>query len=344
MLALLLALALGGLTAAGIARPVVSLAEAADRLAEGDFDAPLPRSRSSEARRVTRAFERMRGALAARMGELARSNTELARREERLQALQSEMIQRDRLAAAGRLVAELAHEIRNPVANVRNCLEVIRRGLGDAPQVARFADLAIDELLRLHELAEQMLDLNRPMDPGATRCDPTDVVERVAALLEAGDGAGRWPTDTSGSASREVAVAPDVLKQVLLSLAQNAREAMPRGGRLEIRMSDAPGGVRIEVLDEGSGLTPEVLPRVFDPFFTTKGDVHGVGLGLFIAEGLLRRIGGQLTALNRPAGQGACFRIDLPAPSPSPVGPVAGGRDASADNLRGCAAQDGAET
>ena len=83
-------------------------------------------------------------------------------------------MQRDRLGAAGRLVAQLAHEIRNPIASLRNCLELIRRRVDDDPEAREFADLAIDELLRMHELAEQMLDLNRPRDPGAQRCSASD--------------------------------------------------------------------------------------------------------------------------------------------------------------------------
>ena len=313
-LALLLALALGSLVAARIARPVSSLAEAADRFAEGDFDAPLPGSGPEEVERVTRAFERMRRTLAKSLAELRSRNAELAERETRLQALQSELIQRDRLTAAGRLVTELAHEIRNPVTNVRNCLEVIRRRSEDRGDLTHFADLAIDELLRMHELAEQMLDLNRPMDPAASRCDPDEVVDRVRALLGTGDGGRRWPTSVAGATERDAGMAPDVLKQVLLSLAQNAREAMPEGGRLEIVIEDTTDGVRVEVRDDGPGIPEDVLPRVFDPFFTTKGDVHSVGLGLFIAEGLVRRSGGQIVASNREDRRGACFRIELPGP------------------------------
>ncbi len=306
-------LLLGGLVAAGVARPVGSLARAADRLAEGDFDAPLPRSRLLEVARVTRAFQRMRSALASRLEELSRANAELAQREARLRALQAEMIQRDRLAAAGRLVAELAHEIRNPVANVRNCLEVVRRRAAGDPELVQFADLAIDELLRMHELAEQMLDLNRPLDPGAARCDPGDVVARVAELLRAGAQGERWPTTVEGGAHRTVAMAPDVLKQVLLSLVENARESMPGGGRVTIRLTEEPGTVTVEVLDEGAGIAEGVLPRVFDPFFTTKDGVRGTGLGLFIAEGLVRRAGGRLLAGNREDGPGARFTMELPS-------------------------------
>ena len=115
---------------------------------------------------MSTTFDSMRRALAARLEELGHANVELVDRNARLTALQSDLMQRDRLDAAGRLVAQLAHEIRNPIASLRNCLELIRRRVEHDPEALEFTDLAIDELLRMHELAEQMLDLNRPRDTG----------------------------------------------------------------------------------------------------------------------------------------------------------------------------------
>lgn len=300
------------LIASMLARPVVSLARAADRLAAGDFHAPLDASRIREVDRMARAFNEMRDALHARLEELAAANRKLEERQARLRALQAELIHRDRLAADARLLSELAHEIRNPVANVRNCLEVIHRRVGADPKARQFVDLAIDELLRMHELAEQMLDLNRPLDPDATRCDVGAVVAQVASLLSIRNEADRWPIDVTAGAGVEAAMGPDTLKQVLVNVLRNAREAMPEGGRTHVEVRSDERGVSIEVADEGPGIPEDVLPRIFDPFFTTKGSARGIGLGLFVAEGLARRYGGRLRAHNRPDG-GACFTIELPS-------------------------------
>jgi signal transduction histidine kinase len=310
VLAVSLALLLGAVVATGVARPVRGLALAADRLADGDFHAPLERSRVEEVDRMAHAFGRMRATLEARLAELSRANEELAERQDRLRALQAELIRRDRLAASGRLVTELAHEIRNPVANIRNCLEVVRRRLQGDPEGRRFADLAIDELLRMHELAEQMLDMNRPLDPGAARADPTDVLRRVAELFRTGSEA--WSLELDTPSVPDVAMAPDTLKQVLLSLIQNAREAMPDGGTVWLSLARVGERVVIEVADDGPGIEEDLLDRIFDPFFTTKGEVSGVGLGLFIAQGLVTRSGGRLTAHHRDGGTAAVFRIELP--------------------------------
>ncbi len=318
--ALLFALLLGGLFAARLARPVRALAGAADRFAAGDLDAPLVRSGIREVSQVADAFDVMRTRLASRVSELEDANTALADRQERLAELQSELLQRDRLSAAGRLLTQLAHEIRNPVASVRNCLELLRRRVKDDPEAEEVADLAIDELLRMHELAEQMMDLNRPRDAGARDCDPVEVASQVAALARAGAG----PEDqveivVSSDRVAPVAIAPDALKQVLINLMQNGREAMSGVGRLDIDISEHEESVRITVSDTGPGIEASALGRIFDPFFTTKHSLHGVGLGLFTAEGLVRGAGGRLSARNREDRSGARFEIELLQAEPAAV-------------------------
>jgi len=312
LIAAAFALALGALFAMRLTRPVRSLARAADRLAAGDFHAPVERSRITEVRRLADAFDAMRHALAARLEELKAANRELEDRQARLSALQSELIQRDRLAAAGHLVAQLAHEIRNPVANVRNCLELIRRRLDDDGEAREFADLAIDELLRMHEMAEQMLDLHRPRDPDSKAAHVRPVLEEVAALVRVGSPE-TLHVEVAVTGDPVAAIAPDSLKQVLLNLLRNAREAMHERGSIVVRAGMDNGSVLVVAEDSGPGIPANVMPHVFDPFFTTKGGVHGVGLGLFVAEGVIRSAGGRITAANRVGGTGAVFTITLPA-------------------------------
>jgi signal transduction histidine kinase len=313
LLTLGLALGVGTLVAAGLSRPVRALAGAADRVAEGDFEAPVPHSRLDEVERLGDAFRSMRESLRRRIGELADANRALEDRQRRLADLQAELVRQDRLASSARLVAELAHEIRNPVANVRNCLEVVRRGLPAGSEGARFADMAIDEVLRMHELAEHLLDLNRPGDASQGRCDPVKVAEQVSALAGAGDSAMDI-TVTGCIGDAHVAMPPDALKQILFNLVQNAREAAgEEGGAVEIRLASVGDTVRLDVVDDGPGLDPDALPHLFDPFFTTKDAVHGVGLGLYIAEGLARRYGGRMDAANRTDATGAVFSLEVPA-------------------------------
>ena len=327
--ALTFALLVGGLFASRLARPIAAIGAAADRLAAGDFDTPVPTSGIRELKQVRDAFDVMRVALAERLGELREKNQELADGQARLGALQAEMIQRDRLAAAGRLLTQLAHEVRNPVANVRNCLEILRRRVQTDQEALEFADMAIDELLRMHELAEQMLDLHRPRDPTETDCDAGNIAREVASLMRIGLRDQDIQVSVSADEPADVALPPDTLKQILLNLTQNACDAIQAEGQVHMEVSREPRAVVLEVSDTGHGIQPDVLPRIFDPFFTTKASVDGVGLGLFTAQGLLRGAGGRMTARNREDETGAVFRIELP------VVPVeqSGAQATSADRL-----------
>jgi signal transduction histidine kinase len=316
---LALALLIGGLFARRLAAPVSQLADAAEDFGAGRPEQPLRSSAMTEVRRLANAFGGMRETLARRLQELEdanealeAANRQLEDRQERLASLQAELVQRERLASSGRLLAQLAHEIRNPVASVRNCLEVVRRRGRLEGEAAEFADMAVDELLRMHELAERMLDLHRPRDRGDGTCDATLVAHETVQLVRAGAAHPRNVSFVSTGDTR-AAIPPDDLKQVLLNLVLNALEAAPKDSPVEIVASRIEDRVVLEVLDRGPGLDPDVENRIFDPFFTTKNDVHGVGLGLYTAEGLVRSAGGSLCAWNRDPGPGARFVVDVPA-------------------------------
>lgn len=315
--ALAVALLLGFILAGWLARPVRDLASAADRLSRGDFDAPLPDTSVREVARVRDAFADMRRALAQRLDELRSANRMLEERQARLSALQSELIKRERVTTSARMAAELAHEVRNPIANIRNCLELLHRRLGADDEGREFAAMAIDELLRMHELAERMLQLNRPHVPEVGACDAVAVAREVVALTELGKPVpARVILDTHDSIA--VGVPADVLKQVLLNLVQNAREAKPNGLILEIRMRASAHEVQITVSDNGPGIPPKLRERVFDPFFTTRAHAGGVGLGLFLVEGMVRSHGGMVALRAGTDSGGACFELRLPAPALSP--------------------------
>ncbi len=304
--ALALAVLLGAVLADAVSRPVRNLARAADNLAQGDFEVPLGSSRLTEVTRLAGAFAAMRRALQARVRELEE-------RQVRLAALQADLIQRDRLATAGRLVVQLAHEIRNPVANIRNCLELILRHRALDTPTRAYAVMASGELSRLHTMAEHLLDLHRPRWEGGLGCNAVGVACDVADLLRLGPAEGTPSVTVAGSPNAGTAISADALKQVLENVCQNAREAMPNGGAIHIQIRRDAGVVIIEVSDTGPGIPADLLGRIFDPFFTTKRAVDGVGLGLFVASGIIRSHGGTITAANHGDGEGARFLVTLPA-------------------------------
>jgi two-component system sensor histidine kinase HydH len=110
----------------------------------------------------------------------------------------------------------------------------------------------------------------------------------------------------------------------LLNLVTNSLDAMPSGGTASITVSPAAAGVRIEVVDTGTGIAPDLLPRIFEPWVTTKAEGHGTGLGLSITRDVVAWHGGTITVTSEP-GSGATFTIDLPAAGAAVPAPGAPG-------------------
>lgn len=297
-IALLVSLALALLVARIVARPAQALAAAAGELARGNFDAPLPSSSSDEVGQLTEAFSEMRSAI--------------AERESRLRSAQAEMIHREKLAAMGRLVAQLSHEINNPLYNIQNCLEVMdRRGDPTDPN-REFLSLARQELERMALLTRQLLDQSRPLSDDARPINLNELARRVATLAgaEAEEQGIEMQLDLSPRLPSVVAH-PDAMQQVLANLVANGIDAMPGGGRLMIRTQADSASVEVIVQDSGAGIPDEHLPHIFEAFYTTKPGVNGVGLGLFVSEGIVRGHRGQLKVESRE-GEGTRFVIRLP--------------------------------
>jgi signal transduction histidine kinase len=313
LVALVLALVLALIVSRIVARPAQALAEAAADLARGNYDTPLPAASGDEIGQLTRAFREMRLAI--------------AERESQLRAAQAELIHREKLAAMGRLVAQLSHEINNPIYNIQNCLEVLdRRGDRSDPN-REFLDLAREELARMAELTRQLLDQSRPLSDAAAPMDLNQLVQRVVMLatprLEEGGVRSELDLDPDLPA---VVAHPEAMQQVLANLVDNAADAMPSGGVIRLATRAHDDEVEITVSDTGMGIPDEELGHIFEAFYTTKPGVRGVGLGLFVSEGIVRGHRGRLAVESR-VGEGSRFVIRLPREAFDTVLPERAARD-----------------
>jgi signal transduction histidine kinase len=296
--ALVLALLLSWGVSRIVAGPAQALAAAAEDLARGDYDAPLPPSSGDEIGQLARVFGEMRSAI--------------AEREARLRTAQAELIHREKLAAMGRLVAQLSHEINNPIYNIQNCLEALARG-GDPNDPNReFLDLAREELGRMAALTRQLLDQSRPLSDAATPLDLNATPRRVLTLAAPALEARGVEVALDLDAALPLTTAhPDAIQQVLANLVANAADAMPGGGVLRLATRATDDFVEATVEDSGAGIRAEDLPHIFDAFYTTKPGVRGIGLGLFVSEGIVRGHRGRLSVESRP-GEGSRFVVQLP--------------------------------
>lgn len=296
--ALVLALVLAAVIARIVARPTQALAEASARMARGDFAAPLPRAGTDEIGQLARAFGEMRRAIADREG--------------RLRSAQAEMIHREKLAAMGRLVAQLSHEINNPIYNIQNCLEALeRRGDPNDPN-REFLTLAQEELSRMASLTRRLLDQSRPQSDASSLLNLNALVTRVLTL--AGPEIRERGVELRAELAPDlppVVAHPEAIQQVLANLVANASDAMPGGGRLRVATRAVDEAVEVVVEDTGQGIAERDLPHIFEAFYTTKPAVTGIGLGLFVSEGIIRGHRGRIDVESTP-GQGSRFIVRLP--------------------------------
>jgi signal transduction histidine kinase len=218
----------------------------------------------------------------------------------------------ERLAGVGRLAAMVAHEINNPLDGIMRLVNLARRvGLesGDARVEQYLAD-AHKGLMRLATIVRDLLDFSRSasgaVDPLPLRETLSEAARNMAATAEkAGVQIG---IDCNGDLPP---LRSATLYHVLLNLLKNAIEAMPGGGRVDVRAGSLRDALVLTVADTGPGIPPEVLPRLFEPFFSLKATGKGTGLGLVICKDLVEKQGGSIVAANRPEG-GAVFTVTIP--------------------------------
>jgi signal transduction histidine kinase/FixJ family two-component response regulator len=242
--------------------------------------------------------------------ENARLYEELREYVRRVEASQQALLQAEKMAAAGRLTASIAHEINNPLQAVQNCLHLATRGEVTVKKRREYLDLANIELNRLMTTVQRMLDYYRPGAVEPQRVDLVTLLRHVINLLlpQLQARGIRINTGFSSKLTPLVAVSSQ-LEQVFLNLILNAYDAMPDGG--ELRISARPVRDTAEILfqDTGPGVTEEMRGRIFEPFVSSKQG--GTGLGLSVSYGIISAHGGSLE-LVPDRGHGACFRVILP--------------------------------
>lgn len=223
---------------------------------------------------------------------------------------QKALLQAEKMAAAGRLTASIAHEINNPLQAVRNCLHLA--GRDDLPEQKQdeYFVLAENELERLTTTVQRMLDFYRPGKVNPKEIDLNEILDHVLTLMGTQLQKREIVVDKKlpKKMPRVMAVGAQV-QQVFLNLILNAYDAMPGGGKLEISAQKVDDEVAITFQDDGMGIPLENRENIFEPFISTKEG--GTGLGLTVSYNIIATLGGELSLVsnNKP---GACFRVNLP--------------------------------
>lgn len=246
--------------------PLIKGAEAVSR---GDWNIHIRPEGNDEITLLAKAFNRMGG---------------------RLKALIDSRLEVEKKAVLGEFSASIAHEVRNPLATIKVCVQSFPQD--DNPRNAELITLVLEEIDRVNEVVENLLSFARPFDPERVWVTAGDLLRRLAALIEPLAARENILLSLSGEQEAPLCVDENQIQQVLMNLALNSIQAMPEGGELNLDVQTVNDNTIISVSDTGIGMPPDALERATEPFYTTRS--QGTGLGLSISKRLVQLNGGDL--------------------------------------------------
>ncbi|HJZ88084.1 MAG TPA: ATP-binding protein [Polyangia bacterium] len=269
-------------------RPLVRLTRHVEAVGRGEYGARLEVKTSDEIGELAAAFNRMAAALQEREQQLIRS---------------------ERLAATGRIAAQITHEIRNPLSSIGLNTELLQDELAGTPEAERLLRAIQREVDRLTDITEQYLRFARLPQP---KLEPEDLGAIARSLADfSREECARQKVELEVEIQPAPALADEnQMRQALLNLIRNAREAMPGGGRLSVRVRLEDRAAVVRVGDTGPGIPAADRAHIFEPFFSTKEG--GTGLGLALTQQIVTQHGGAIEIESEP-GRGTTFVVRLPA-------------------------------
>jgi len=232
--------------------------------------------------------------------------------------LEDQLLQSEKLAAAGRVAAGVAHEINNPLGAIKNALYVLRHAVAPEHPDYHYLNMMDSEVDRMASIIVQLYDLYKPSSREHQRIDLFELVGSVLKML--GTKISRQKIDVRTVCERKdhfLFLPRDQVIQVLYNIILNAVQAMPTGGELTLSCRTSGGRQEMSVQDTGPGIPEEILPRIFDPFFSTKSSDRipgqGMGMGLSLSRSIMESLGGSISVETHP-GQGTTFSLHFPLP------------------------------
>jgi two-component system, NtrC family, sensor kinase len=297
-----------------IIRPLIELRDGAEAVGRGDFSRRITRAPNDECGDLAEAFNRM-------TANLQTSLSELEKTVETLKATQAQLVQSGKLSAVGQFVAGVAHELNNPLTAVIGFAELLSQ-TGTDETVRPHLEVIAKSAHRCHKIVHNLLSFARQHEPerkltqvNATMVEVLDIMTydlRTSNIKIVKEFQPDLPP-ILGDAHQ--------LQQVFINIVANARQAIggvQTAGKITVRTHVVDRRVRIEIADNGPGISPENMAKIFDPFFTTKPQGQGTGLGLSLVYGMIQEHGGTITARS-DFGHGATFIIDLPIAASAPA-------------------------
>jgi nitrogen fixation/metabolism regulation signal transduction histidine kinase len=300
LVAILVGAALGSVVARRITEPVEELAQAAAKVADGDWQQRVEVRSSDEIGQLGASFNRMTGDLVSQRDKL---------------------VQAERVAAWRELARRLAHELKNPLFPLQLTIETMEKARQmnspDLPAIVSDGTRTLhEEFTQLKNVIARFSDFSKMPAPELQSVDVNALAQSAMQLQYSVQQAkGIQSSVDLDPAPLFASADPVLLRRAVDNLILNAIDAMPNGGTISVRTSRSGERAVIEVADTGSGLTPEECERLFTPYYTTKQ--HGTGLGLAIVQSIVSDHGGQIS-VRSAKGSGTTFRMEFPLASAQP--------------------------
>src|SRR4051794_31966987 len=302
----------------------VSALQLAMRAVEGgllDVKAPGPAQGGDELAYLSRGFNRMlaqiRGfnaeltrKIEEATAELTRKNRDLAELNELLVEARRDLTSNERLAALGQLAGTIAHELGNPLNALSGHLQLLARRPDLAEPAKAQVTVLQGEVTRMTQIIRRFLDQTRGFTPASEMVALAPLVDEALDLTLGMEARQRIEVarEVDGVTVR---TDPGLVRHLLTNLVANALDAMPNGGRLEVKARSEGKDVVLRVSDTGLGIPPEVKRHIFEAFFTTKPSGKGTGLGLAICKEIARALKGRIDVESEP-GRGSAFTVRFP--------------------------------
>ena len=228
----------------------------------------------------------------------------------RVERLEQEAFQTEKLRVISTMAAGMAHEIKNPITSIQTFAEFIPEKQKDPEFLKKLHEVLSSETRRIQGIVQEVLDFAKPKAPQLKPVDLGRLISSTVDLLssELLKRHIKWQVDCQHNGAT-LPADPNQLRQVLINLIQNAADAMPPGGSLTIATKTNDGYLELAISDTGQGIPKEALAKIFDPFFTTKE--NGTGLGLAMVHSIVKAHHGTIHADSQP-GQGTTFTVRLP--------------------------------
>jgi len=317
-----------------IDRPLKQLQAGTRRLSNGDLGYQIDVKSKDQIGDLATSFNLMSLQLRSaneQMVSWARTlEDRVAEKTRELRKAHDEVLHVETMASVGKMAAVVAHEINNPLSGILTYSKLLKKWVENddvsnekQDEAIQCLNLIASESRRCGELVKNLLNFSRQAPMNVQPTDINQVVKQCTMLLRHNlEIASIQLHETLAEGLPHLQCDPSQIEQVLLAVVVNAADAMPHGGNLwlETRLSGDARQVAITIRDDGSGIPPEVMPRIFEPFVTTKEHGHGTGLGLAVSRSIVERHSGKI-AVQSELGKGTTVTITLPLPASLASGP-----------------------